>query len=60
MAKPMMEPRLLANGNIEVPARATAPGIIGDGVVELKPSDDDYAMWLKYINSKDTKEPQAE
>jgi hypothetical protein len=46
-------PRRLPGGNILVPKRAhdAAAGVIGDGFVELKPGDDDYAAYDKYMQS---------
>lgn len=48
-----MIPRRLPSGSILVLKRAhdAAAGIIGDGFVELKPGDDDYAAYDKYMQS---------
>lgn len=48
-----MIPRRLPGGNILVPKRAhdAAAGLIGDGFVELRPGDDDYAAYDKYMQS---------
>lgn len=43
-------PRRLADGRLEVPARAEGPnGEIGDGVVVVGPGDQLYDVWEPWI-----------
>ena len=41
----------LPNGNLLVPKRAVdeKTGAIGDGLVEIGPSDPDYEAWVRYL-----------
>jgi hypothetical protein len=34
-----------------VPARAETDGIIGDGVIELRPGDEDYEKWQHWLEA---------
>jgi hypothetical protein len=44
-----MKAFLLPNGNMLVPLRAEGPGgIIGDGLIEVGPSNPEFDAWLKW------------
>jgi len=40
---------MLANGNLLVPARVEAEGIVGDGAIEITVTHPDYEKWLPFI-----------
>jgi hypothetical protein len=46
----------LPNGNLLVPRRAEAGGVVGDGMVEIGPDDPDYKTWADYY-ARQGKEP---
>jgi hypothetical protein len=46
----MTDAERLDSGHIRVPVRLEGDGVIGDGVVELKPGDPDYAEWDAFLN----------
>jgi hypothetical protein len=48
-----VDPVRLENGNLLIPRRAEAGGVVGDAVVEIGPDDPEYREWEKYF--KDTK-----
>ncbi len=49
----------MLNGNLLVPARSEGPGgIIGDGMVEVAPSDPDYQKWLPFVTEMEPPESE--
>lgn len=52
-----MIPIRLENGNILAPKRAESVDgdVVGDGFVELKPGDDEYAAFDQYMKSEQYK-----
>ena len=57
----MTQAKMLANGNLLVPMRAEADGLIGDGMIELEPGDEQYKEWFDYFNTpaSDDQSPDA-
>ena len=44
-----MEPKLLPNGNLLIPKRADADGVIGDGMIEVSPESIEFQLWLPLL-----------
>lgn len=51
----------LKNGNLMVPRRAEAEGVVGDAMVEVGPGDPDYESWTRwYARRGEEPEPWPE
>ncbi len=54
-----MQAYRLANGNLLIPKRAEADGVIGDGMVEVKADSEDGKAWLAWYESRGEEVPPA-
>lgn len=43
---------ILPDGSLIVPARASAGGVVGDGVVTLAPGTDEHAEWSAWLKRR--------